>query len=167
MASNEINPGFGNVTFHTMEVPPGGLTPDSIRDMIGRLIGGIQPADEAKCCEKDHPAEPVNTVAEAPEPLPEPWEAGLDNVLEEAFQEVSDTVQETGNFPVASCVFTVMSDGSLVIVKGGQGGNSEASLICAQACRRVHDVLVTEATREKIAEVREDVLSFDEALSRA
>ncbi len=97
---------------------------------------------------------------EAAEPR---WSKGIDAMLDQAFDEVSNVVEETEAEPVAACFFAVHEDGSVTIVSGGFGAQSDSKLACALACDAVRKALAQQAAEAKSKELLNFALGLAQA----
>lgn len=95
------------------------------------------------------------------EPIERAWERGLDIVADGAFDEVEAYVEETGEEPVAACMFVVHTDGTVTVSAGGKGAKSNANIQLALVCDAVRNKLAADASRHKA----EELLAFIDALA--
>ena len=91
------------------------------------------------------------------------WSKGIDAMLDQAFDEVCNVVEETEAEPVAACFFAVHEDGSVTIVSGGMGAMSDSKLSCALACDAVRKTLAQQAAQAKSKELLNFALGLAQA----
>lgn len=93
--------------------------------------------------------DPAGYVAEASEvdapAALESWEAGVENVMEKAWDEMQAVYDEEGHRVIGAAVVLVHEDGSMTLATGGAGPTSEMKLGLATVLGQARTRLLADA----------------------